>query len=180
MSYQTYFLVTYSLGLRLSEALNLTVSDIDSHLMRVHLRFTKSKKDRFVPLPQVTFLALRRYWKTHRHPTLLFPGGKPPFERNGQPMIMDKGGVQKAIKLVAKQVGISKNVHIHTLRHSIATHMLERGLSLRSIQLFLGHANPDTTAKYTRMTQETAQNSALMLNDLVDSLSIHWQGDTHD
>ena len=180
LSYQTYFLVTYSLGLRLSEALNLKVSDIDSHLMRVHLRFTKSQKDRFVPLPQVTLLALRRYWKTHRHPSLLFPGGKAPFERNGQPMVMDKGGVQKAIKLVAKQVGISKNVHIHTLRHSIATHMLERGLSLRSIQLFLGHSSPDTTAKYTRMTQEVAQNSALMLNDLIDTLSINWQGDSHD
>ena len=129
---------------------------------------------------QVTLLALRRYWKTHRHPSLLFPGGKAPFERNGQPMVMDKGGVQKAIKLVAKQVGISKNVHIHTLRHSIATHMLERGLSLRSIQLFLGHSSPDTTAKYTRMTQEVAQNSALMLNDLIDTLSINWQGDSHD
>lgn len=180
LSYQTYFLVTYSLGLRLSEALNLKISDIDSHLMRVHLRFTKSKKDRFVPLPQATLLALRRYWKTHRHPVLLFPGGKPPHERNGQPMVMDKGGAQKAIKLVAKEVGISKNVHIHTLRHSIATHMLERGLNLRSIQLFLGHSSPDTTAKYTRMTQEAAQNSALMLNDLVDSLSIRWQGEHHD
>lgn len=93
---------------------------------------------------------------------------------------MDKGGVQKAIKLIAKEVGISKNVHVHTLRHSIATHMLERGLSLRSIQVFLGHASPDTTAKYTRMTQETAQNSALMLNDIIDGLSIHWRGQTDE
>lgn len=176
LSYQTYFLVTYSLGLRLSEALNLRVSDIDSHLMRVHLRYTKSKKDRFVPLPQATLFALRRYWTTHRHPQLIFPGGKPPHLRDGKPIVMDKGGVQKTIKLVAQQVGISKHVHIHTLRHSIATHMLERGLSLRSIQLFLGHASPDTTAKYTRMTGEVEQNSALMLNDLVDSLAIHWQG----
>jgi integrase/recombinase XerD len=180
LRYQTYYLVTYSLGLRLSESLNLTVADIDSHLMRVHLRYTKSKKDRFVPLPQATLLALRRYWQTHRHPTLIFPGGKPPYIRNGKPMVMDKGGVQKTIKIVAKECGISKNVHVHTLRHSIATHMLERGCSLRSIQVFLGHADPKTTAIYTRMTEETAQNSALMLNDIIDSLSINWLEDEHD
>jgi len=84
LRYQTYYWVTYSLGLRLSEALNLTIADIDSHLMRVHLRFTKSKKDRFVPLPQTTLTALRRYWATHRHPTLLFPGGKAPHVREGK------------------------------------------------------------------------------------------------
>jgi len=180
LRYQVYYLTTYSLGLRLSESLNLTTADIDSHLMRVHLRYTKSKKDRFVPLPQATLLALRRYWKTHRHPTLIFPGGKPPHSRKGKLMVMDKGGIQKTIKIVAKECGISKNVHVHTLRHSIATHMLARGCSLRSIQVFLGHACPKTTAIYTRMTDEVAQNSALMLNDIIDSLSINWQEDDHD
>lgn len=175
LRYQVYYLTTYSLGLRLSEALNLNVSDIDSHLMQVHLRFTKSKKDRFVPLPQATLLALRHYWKTHRHPQLIFPGGKSPHVRDGKVLVMDRGGIQKTIKLVAKECGISKNVHVHTLRHSIATHMLERGCSLRSIQTFLGHACPKTTAIYTRMTQEVAQNSALMLNDIIDSLDITWQ-----
>ena len=180
LRYQVYYLTTYSLGLRLSESLNLTVADIDGHLMRVHLRYTKSKKDRFVPLPQATLLALRRYWKTHRHPTLIFPGGKAPHIREGKTMVMDKGGVQKTIKLIAKECGISKNVHVHTLRHSIATHMLARGCSLRSIQAFLGHADPKTTAIYTRMTEEVAQNSALMLNDIIDSLSINWQESDDD
>jgi integrase/recombinase XerD len=178
--YQVYYLTTYSLGLRLSESLNLKIADIDGHLMRVHLRYTKSKKDRFVPLPQATLLALRAYWKTHRHPSLIFPGGKPPHIRESKTMVMDKGGVQKTIKLVAKECGISKNVHVHTLRHSIATHMLARGCSLRSIQVFLGHADPKTTAIYTRMTEEVTQNSALMLNDIIDSLSINWQENNHD
>jgi integrase/recombinase XerD len=142
LRYQVYYLTTYSLGLRLSESLNLTTADIDSHLIRVHLRYTKSKKDCFVPLPQATLLALRRYWKTHRHPTLIFPGGKPPHIRESKPMVMDKGGIQKTIKIRAKECGISKNVHVHTLHHSIATHMLARGCSLRSIQVFLGHACP--------------------------------------
>ena len=57
--------------------------------MQVHLRFTKSKKDRFVPLPQATLLALRLYWQTHRHPRMLFPGGKPPHTRNRQDLVMD-------------------------------------------------------------------------------------------
>jgi len=180
LRYQVFYLTTYSMGLRLSETLNLTVADIDHHLMQVHLRFTKSKKDRFVPLPQNTLLALRRYWATHRHPTLIFPGGKPPHICKDTLLVMDRGGVQKTIKLVAKECGISKNVHVHTLRHSIATHMLERGCNLRSIQAFLGHACPKTTALYTRMTQEVAQNSTLMLNDLVDSLNITWRENNHD
>lgn len=174
LSYQTYYLTTYSLGLRLSEALYLRVADIDSRLMRVHIRRAKGCKDRFIPLPLMTLKALRRYWATHRHPSLLFPGGQPPHERNGQPVFMDKGGVQKTIKIVARECGISKNVHIHTLRHSFATHMLENGVNLRTIQTLLGHASPVTTAVYTRMTQEAAQNGALMVNAMVDRLRIEW------
>jgi integrase len=92
---------------------------------------------------------------------LLFPGGKAPYLREGKPLVMNKGGVQKTIKIVAKECGISKNVHIHTLRHSFATHLLERGVSLRAIQTHLGHASLITTARYTRMTEEVTQNSAL-------------------
>lgn len=174
LRYQTYYFVTYSMGLRLSEALNLTINDIDSHLMRVHIRAGKGKKDRFVPLPLLTLKALRHYWATHRHELLLFPGGKAPHIRDGKPMVMDKGGVQKTIKIVAKQCNISKNVHIHTLRHSFATHLLETGVNLRSIQVLLGHSSPETTAIYTRMTQEAAQNSALVMNAMVDQFDIKW------
>lgn len=179
LSYQVFYLTTYSLGLRLSEALNLKISDIDSHLMQIHIRFTKSKRDRIVPLPQETLLALRRYWKTHRHPVLLFPIGKPPHSQDAPLAVMARGGAQKTIKIVARECGITKNVHVHTLRHSIATHMLEHGCSLRAIQKFLGHSCPKTTAIYTRMTEEVTQNSALMLNDIIDSMSIIWQ-ETND
>lgn len=175
LSYQVYFLTTYSLGLRLSEALHLTVADVDSHLMRVHVRCGKGRKDRFIPLPLVTLEALRRYWATHRHPELIFPGGKPPFDpAERKPPVMARGGIQKAIKLVARDCGIRKNVHIHSLRHSFATHLLEDGVNLRSIQTLLGHASPVTTARYTRMTAEAQQNSALMINALVARLRIDW------
>lgn len=75
---------------------------------------------------------------------------------------------------MAKQCGISKNVHVHTLRHSFATHLLQRGVSLRAIQTHLGHASPITTARYTRMTEEVTQNSALMINDMLSLLHITW------
>ena len=100
LRYQTYHWVTYSLGLRLSENLNLSIADIDSHLIRVHLRFTKGYKDRFVPVPQSTLLTLRRYWLTHHHASLVFPGGKAPYLRQGKPLMMDKGGVQKSYGVI--------------------------------------------------------------------------------
>lgn len=87
---------------------------------------------------------------------------------------MPREGVQKAIRLVALECGIRKRVHIHCLRHSFATHLLENGVNLRSIQTLLGHASPVTTARYTRMTDEARQNSALMINALVDRLRVDW------
>jgi len=175
LRYQVYYLTAYSLGLRLSEALNLTIADIDSTLMQVHIRAAKNNKDRFVPLPHATLLALRHYWATHHHPKLIFPGGKPPHIRQGQTMVMDKGGVQKTIKIVARECGIYKNVHVHTLRHSIATHMIEQGLSLCVVQVFLGHACPKTTANYVKMTEINSQKSIDMLNSLLNQFDIHWQ-----
>ncbi len=172
--YQVYYLTTYSLGLRLSESLNLTIADIDRHLMRVHIRRAKNNKDRFVPLPLFTYRALRQYWACHRHPTLIFPGAKASFIPGKTDNVMDKGGVQKTIKIIAKECGISKNVHIHTLRHSFATNLLENGVNLRTIQAILGHVNADTTAKYTRLTKEAQQNSNLMINALVDQFTINW------
>jgi len=125
-------------------------------------------------MPQATLLELRALWQTHRHPKLIFPGGKSPGNHNSN-KTLDRGGLQKAIKLAARDAGISKRVHIHCLRHSFATHLLEAGVNLRSIQALLGHASPVTTAKYTRMTEEVQQNSALMLNALVERLRITWR-----
>ena len=174
LSYKVFFITTYSMGLRLSEALNLTVADIDSQRMQVHIRLGKGKKDRAVPLPTTTLLALRFYWSTHRHPTLLFPGTTHPNKHPKIPRYMDKGGVQKAIKLIAKECRISKNVHIHTLRHSFATHLLENGASLRMIQVLLGHQSPVTTAIYAQITPIVEQNSTDKMNELLTGLDLDW------
>jgi len=174
LSYQVYFLTTYSMGLRLSESLNLTVADIDSQRMQVHIRQGKGNKDRVVPLPPLTLKLLRIYWSTHRHPTFLFPASTAQNRSIHKARLMDKGSVQKAIKVVAKECGISKNVHIHTLRHSFATHLLEKGANLRMIQTLLGHSSPVTTAIYTKITPLVTQNSADKMDELLTDLTINW------
>ena len=142
--YRVFFLTLYTTGLRLSEGLNLTVNDIDSQSMQVHIRDGKGGKDRLLPLPNRTLTALRLYWKTHRHPTLLFPGKG--FGANSP---MNKGSVQKAIKQVIHDCHINKRISPHSLRHCFATHLLEQGLDLRYLQILLGHHSLNTTARYT-------------------------------
>ena len=111
LRFQVYFLTTYSLGLRLGETLSLEVGDIDAARKQVHVRGGKGRKDRFVPLPDLTYQALRTLWCVHRHPKLLFPNA------NGVPQTirqattpMDRGGVQKTIKLLVGECGIKKKL----------------------------------------------------------------------
>ena len=167
LRYQVFFMTLYSMGLRLSEGLNLTVHDIDDSTMRVHVRDGKGGKDRMVPLPQTTLLALRHYWKTHRHTRLLFPA-----LRANTNTPMDKGGVQKALKRVLKDSCIKKNISPHSLRHCFATHLLEQGLDLRSLQQLLGHASLNSTARYTQITQLKQKDMSQAVNQLTDKLSI--------
>ncbi len=163
--YRAFFLTLYSMGLRLSEALYLCVADIDSQSMQVHIREGKGGKDRLLPLPSHTLLALRNHWATHRHPQLLFPGnGKKPDTP------MDKGSVQKALKQVLITCNINKHISPHSLRHCYATHLLEQGLDLRSLQLLLGHSSLNTTARYTQLTAVKQQDAVRLINQLVDNL----------
>jgi integrase len=109
LSYRVFFFTLYSLGLRLGEALALTVGDIDGERMRVHVRDAKGNRDRLVPLPQQTLRVLRRYWQVHQHPRLLFPnraGGL-----HGAKLAtsaLDRGGVQRALHRVATGCGLKK------------------------------------------------------------------------
>lgn len=168
--YQVYFLTLYSTGLRLSEGLNLTVHDIDSQLMQIHVRDGKGGKDRLIPIPQRTLAALRCYWKTHRHPQLLFPG-----QGQGANSPMDKGGVQKAMKKVLITCHINKLISPHSLRHCFATHLLEQGLDLRSLQFLLGHDNLTSTARYTQFTKVKQHDAACAVNQLADNLGLIWE-----
>lgn len=152
LRYRVFLLTTYSMGLRLEETLSLQVGDIDIERKRVHIRRGKGNKDRLVPLPELTYRALRALWSKHKHPFLLFPNAKGSLETVRKATThMDRGGAQKAMKTVVKECGIKK-VSVHSLRHSFATHLLEKGLSLRHIQALLGHASPTTTARYAHLT----------------------------
>jgi len=167
LRYQVCFLTLYTLGLRLGEGLALTIHDIDAPLSRVHIRLAKGGKDRYVPLPARTLKVLRHYWQSHRHPLYLFPG-KPDST-------MDRGGVQKALKKTVSDCRISKKISPHNLRHSYATHLLEMGVDLLSIQQLLGHQSPTTTARYARLTQQRATNTQGVINQLADWLELDWE-----
>lgn len=109
LRYRVFLLATYSMGLRLSETLALQVGDIDGQRKMVHIRRGKGHKDRMVPLPDLTYGALRALWRKHRHPTLLFPSALGSIEsvRNASTH-MDRGGAQAAMKMVVAECGIKK------------------------------------------------------------------------
>ncbi len=111
LSYKVFFFTTYSMGLRLGEGINLTVGDIDSENMRVHIRDAKGNKDRLVPLPENTLHILKNFWNVHRHPHFIFPSRKRGAKNAhlvDRPL--DRGGIQTAMKAVVKQIGIKNNL----------------------------------------------------------------------
>ena len=155
--------VIYACGLRLSEAANLQVSDIDGERMLVRIRNGKGAKDRYVPLPDKTVELLRSYWLLHRPKDWLFPAKK----KNGP---INVTSIQRAFKDALKQSGVHKAASVHTLRHSYATHLLEKGEDLRVIQELLGHRSPNTTAVYTHLTKKTVEALYVRLNQLMSGL----------
>ncbi|MGQ9427697.1 tyrosine-type recombinase/integrase, partial [Gilvimarinus sp. F26214L] len=126
--YQTFILTCFSMGLRLGETLNIRVADIDSERGLLHVRQAKGKKDRYVFLPKMTLEALRAYWVTHRNPMLLFPRGRTPEEQHQAREPMDRGGTQKSFKAIVTDVGIRKEITIHTLRHCYGALLTDAGV----------------------------------------------------
>lgn len=177
LRYQTFILVAYSMGLRLGEALQLTIGDIDSERMKVHVRLGKGQKDRYVTLPELTLHTLRRYWATHRNPRFLFPAGKHAGDKLTAARPMDRGGLQKSFKVIVKSVGIHKAITPHSLRHCYGAHLVEAGVNLRAIQHQMGHECPKTTAIYTQLTDTTMHNTEALINGVVNRLSIMFYGE---
>lgn len=153
LDHRVALVTIYSCGLRLGEGLNLQVSDIDSQRMLLHIRGGKGNRDRYVALPQRTLEQLRQQWKSHRHPVWLFPAkGHSGRQGPAATRAMTRSTLQRAFRLALRASGIAKAVHIHSLRHSYATHLLEQGENLRQIQVNLGHCSPVTTAIYAQLT----------------------------
>ena len=159
--------VVYACGLRLNEALNLQVADINSERMCIHVHRGKGAKDRYVPLPVATLVMLRKFWATHRNPVWIFPSpGRCSNQAPTSKKPMIKSSVQGALRRVIKQLNIKKRVTIHTFRHSYATHLLEAGVNIKRIQQYLGHASLQTTMIYLHLTTQGHENAYNIINYL--------------
>lgn len=161
----------YSCGLRLGEGLRLQVRDIDSERMFLHIREGKGNKDRYVPLPERTLLLLREQWKSHRHWKFIFPAkGHSGLGAATATEPMCRSTLQRAFRIALAASGIRKEAHIHTLRHSYATHLLEQGENLRQIQVNLGHGSPVITALYTHLTSLCKTQHQKRLDEFMSNL----------
>jgi integrase/recombinase XerD len=150
LAHRAMLMTLYSTGLRRSEVARLKVTDIDSQRMVIHVRQGKSRKDRDVPLCPKLLETLREYWRWRRSSTHLFPSGVTNRDKDGP--ITGKA-LWHACHNAIRHAGIQKKVGPHTWRHSYATHLLEAGADLRTIQLLLGHADIKHTTVYLHLSQ---------------------------
>jgi site-specific recombinase XerD len=165
--HKSLLMTLYGAGLRISEALGLKPADIDSSRMLIHVRGGKGNKDRMVTLSTQLLTALRDDWRARssKDPKIwLFPQSSNPSRA------MKSGTAEKIVERAAKRAGITKRVSPHTLRHSYATHLLDAGVDLRTIQLLLGHTSLRTTALYMHVSQAKLNATASPLDLLYAKL----------
>ena len=147
--HRAMLMTLYSTGMRVSELVNLKIPDIDSKRMMIRIQCGKGGKDRDVPLSPKLLETLREYWWWMKPQTFLFPSR---FKAGNESPITTKG-VFDICQTTAKKAGIPKMVGCHTFRHAFATHLLEAGADLRTIQLLLGHASMSSTTIYLHLSQ---------------------------
>lgn len=167
LKHRAILMTLYSAGLRVSEATHLHPADIDSQRMMIRIAQGKGRKDRYVMLSSKLLETLRCYWRRERlqgrlH-TWLFPGAKP-----GVPLTRDS--VEWAFARAQRHAGIAKQVSPHSLRHSFATHLLERGVNIRVIQQLLGHRSLHSTEVYTHIAQTYVRDTKSPLDDLLPEI----------
>jgi integrase/recombinase XerD len=142
--HRTILTTCYAAGLRISEAIRLKVTDIDSQRMVIRVEQGKGQKDRYVMLSPKLLQSLRNWWRVNKPKEWLFPG-----DRVGG--YITKDAVEQACQKAHRGCGISKPITPHCLRHAFAVHLLESGTDVRTIQLLLGHRSLATTARYLRI-----------------------------
>jgi site-specific recombinase XerD len=154
--HRTMLMTLYATGLRRAELCHLKVSDIDSERMVIHVHQGKGSRDRDVLLTPKLLETLREYWRWMKPKTYLFPGTVKNWRAD---VPINEKNVWRAVAEAAKQAGIKKHVSPHTLRHSFATHMLEAGADLRTIQLLLGHSSLETSTVYLHLSRRHLQTT---------------------
>jgi site-specific recombinase XerD len=163
--HRVWLLMLYATGLRREELVQLKVNDVDRARMLIHIHQGKGNEDRDVMLSPRPLEELREYWlrTSFRPKTYLFPGGG---RAHATDVPMSAKSVFHAVKHAAQRAGLKKRVHPHTLRHCFATHLLEAGADLRTIQLLLGHADLKTTSRYLHMSEVHLRATASPLDSL--------------
>ena len=152
LKYKAALSVAYGAGLRASEVVSLKIADIDSDRMVIRVEQGKGRKDRYVMLSPPLLDLLRAWWKEARPRGWLFPGQNPI-----NPLTTRQ--LNRACHAAADDAGIGKRVSLHTLRHSFATHLLDNGADLRSVQELLGHQSLSTTQVYTHLSTKRVENA---------------------
>ena len=147
LRYRAALMICYGAGLRVSEAVAVKVSDVDSQRMLLRVEQGKGRKDRYAMLSPRLLEVLRVYWRAARPKEYLFPSWRPGRHLNA-------ASLQQACRDAWLRSGLRKRVTVHTLRHSFATHLLENGTDVRVIQVLLGHSRIDTTARYAAVTPQ--------------------------
>lgn len=150
----------YSSGLRVGEAVRLKVTDIDSSRMLVHIVQGKGKKDRYTLLSETALKIFRKYAKEYKPDYWIFEG-------QSASKHLTERTVQKVFDTARRSAGIKKDVSVHSLRHSFATHLLESGVDLRYIQELLGHESSKTTEIYTRVTEKSISKIVSPLDSIM-------------
>jgi integrase/recombinase XerD len=153
-------MLAYGAGLRVSEILGLEIQDIDAKRMVIHIRGAKRGRERHVMLSPRLLVALRAHWKHAK------PSGPRLFAGRDPSEAIHRGTVYKVIRKAARAAGIAARLGPHALRHSFATHMLEAGTDLRTLQVLLGHASMRSTAVYLHITTARLQSLRSPLDDL--------------
>jgi site-specific recombinase XerD len=148
IKHKAILMLVYSAGLRVGEVVRLKPEDIDSTRMLIHIKGAKGRKDRYTLLSEIVLEILREYWRKYKPEKWLFEGAR-------KDRYITTRTVDKIMEHACEKAGIKKDVSVHTLRHSFATHLLEGGTDLRYIQELLGHQSSKTTEIYTHVSTQS-------------------------
>ena len=148
LKHKAILMMVHAAGLRVGEVVKLKIENIDSKRMLIHIKGAKGRKDRYTMLSETALEILREYWRQYKPQKWLFEGAR-------KDRYIATRTVDKIMEHACTKAGINKDVSVHTLRHSFATHLLESGTDLRYIQELLGHADSKTTEIYTHVSTKS-------------------------